>query len=117
MSIQAGILRLGIRLTTAAAEAQSALSQAALEDCNRFCKLDSGELINSSYKSSSMVLGRLVWDTEYARHAYYLGEANKSKNPLASKMWAHKAAALYSEKWQALAKLRFIAAVKRLKGG
>ena len=99
MNIVTEMARLEFKLTAAVAEAQKELSETALEDCNKFCKLDTGELRDSSYKASDLPAGRLVWNTKYARHAYYLGEADRFKNPLASRLWAHKAAALYKDKW------------------
>ena len=113
MEILAEMAKIGLKMTAAAAETQIELSKTALEDCNRFCKLDTGETRESSYKASDMLKGRLVWNTEYARHAYYLGEAGRSRNPLASKMWAHKAAALYSDKWKFFAAVRFAFAMRR----
>jgi hypothetical protein len=80
MNIAVQMLRLGLRLSAAAAAAQKELSKTALEDCNRFCKLDTGELRASSYRASDLLRGRLIWNTRYARHAYYLGEADRSKN-------------------------------------
>lgn len=115
MNVLAEITKLGISLAYSAAEAQLALSKTALEDCNKFCKFDTGELRNSSYKASNLITGKLVWDTKYARAAYFLGEADLSKNPLASRLWAHKAAALYAGKWQAQTKLRFIMSMAKLK--
>ncbi|MCL2698331.1 MAG: minor capsid protein [Oscillospiraceae bacterium] len=108
MNIAAEMLRIGLRLGAAAAGAQIELSKIALEDCNKYCKFDTGELLSSSYKASNLLLGRLVWKTAYARYAYYLGEADRSKNPLASRLWAHKAAAVYSEKWFKAARSRFL---------
>jgi hypothetical protein len=113
MNVGAAIAKLGLRITTAVAEAQVELSKTALEDCNSFCKVDTGELRASSYKASNFLFGRLVWNTRYAKYAYFLGEADRSKNPLASTLWAHKAAALYSGKWRNAARIKF--AVSMLK--
>jgi hypothetical protein len=100
MNVREEMFKQGLRIMRAAVDAQLVLSRIALDDCNKFCKLDTGELIKSSERASSMLRGRLVWDTSYARRAYYTGEANKTKNPVASRMWAHKAASLYSDKWK-----------------
>ncbi|MDR2558763.1 MAG: minor capsid protein [Oscillospiraceae bacterium] len=108
MNVAAEMLKLGVRLAGAAAEAQIELSKTALEDCNKFCKFDTGELCASSYKASNLLLGKLVWRTNYARHAYYLGEADRSKNPLASRLWAHKAAAVFGDKWLEITRRRFL---------
>jgi hypothetical protein len=108
MNVAAEMLKIGLRLAVAAAGTQLELSKIALEDCNKFCKLDTGELRASSYKASNLVLGRLVWRTNYARHAYYLGEPSRTKNPLASRLWAHKAAAAYGSKWYSFARGRLL---------
>ena len=71
----------------------------ALSDCNRYCKVDSGELQKSSEAASDLNSGRLVWKTPYARAAYYLENARTEKNPEACAMWAHKAAARHSAEW------------------
>jgi len=108
MNVAGEMIKLGVRLFAAAAEAQIELSRTALEDCNKFCKFDTGELRDSSYKASKLMLGRLIWKTNYARHAYYLGEADKTKNPLASKLWAHKAAVIYKDKWFKITRSKFL---------
>jgi hypothetical protein len=107
MNIGAEMIKLGARLVSAAIGTQLELSKTALDDCNKFCKFDTGELQASSYKASNMTLGKLIWRTDYARHAYFLGEADRSKNPLASRLWAHKAAAVYGEKWFRFARSKF----------
>lgn len=84
-----------------AASAQLKVSDAAFKDCSKYCKKDTGKLMASGKVERSS--GTMTWDTDYARAAYYTGNPDKSKNPYASLMWAHKAAALYKGKWQALA--------------
>ena len=100
MDISVQTERLGARIAAATRETQLEISKIALEDCNKFCKVDSGETRASSYRASDFVKGKLVWNTKHTRHAYFLGEADTTKNPLASRMWAHKAAALYTDKWK-----------------
>jgi hypothetical protein len=113
MNVGAEMLRLRVRFAVAAAEAQKELSRTALEDCNRFCKVATGELRNSSYKASNLLHGRLIWKTAYARYAYFSGEADKSKNPLASRLWAHKAAAVYGRKWMQTVRTKFMQRIVR----
>ena len=96
------------RIFNAISEAQLELSEIALEDCNKFCKVDTGETRASSYKASNLSKGSLTWNTKQARYAYFLGEADASKNPLASRLWAHKAATLYNKKWLATTRIKFI---------
>jgi len=113
MNISAEMVKWSALLKSAALAAQHELSRVALDDCNKFCKVDSGATRDSSYRASSFSRGKLVWNTKYARHAYYLGEADRSKNPLASRLWAHKATALYSDKWRQAAKQRLAAFLQR----
>jgi hypothetical protein len=89
-----------LRLLTALPAAQADLAKQALSDCNRYCKVDSGRLKSSSLTASDLARGRLRWKSEYARSAYYTEGANRDKNPLASKMWAHKAGLLNRKRWR-----------------
>lgn len=91
------------RLKMAAKKAQKIVAARALEDCNRYCRKQSGKLIASSYFSSDIANGELIWNTPYARKVYYLGEPLTNINPLASKMWAHKAGNIHFAKWRELA--------------
>lgn len=78
--------------------AQANIAIAALYDCNKFCKKKTGRLIASSHPN--LLTGELIWDTPYAKRAYYTGTPDKSVNPDASLMWAAKAARLNSERWR-----------------
>jgi hypothetical protein len=95
-----------LQFLSALQRVQPELSEKALADCNRYCKVDSGRLRASSKAASDMRRGRLIWKSEYARSAYYTEGASKDKNPLASKMWAHKAALLCNKKWRDFAAAR-----------
>lgn len=99
------------RLIKAAKTAQAELSVRALADCNRYCKIDTGNLARSSYAFSKINNGTLVWVTPYARHAYYLGTASKRINPYAEKMWAHKAASINFANWRDFAASRLAKAL------
>lgn len=83
-----------------AASAQLKVSDQAFRDCTRYCKKDTGRLMESGKVNRSD--GTMTWDTEYARAAYYTGSPDRSKNPYASLMWAHKAAQLCGAGWKAL---------------
>ena len=83
-----------------AASAQLKVSEEAFRDCTKYCKKDTGKLMASGRVERSS--GTITWDTEYARAAYYTGNPDRSKNPCASLMWAHKAAQLCGAKWKAL---------------
>ncbi|MCL2107769.1 MAG: minor capsid protein [Oscillospiraceae bacterium] len=110
------MMKHGENIVSAAIQAQLELSSTALEDCNKFCKVDTGETLMSSFNASDLQTGKLVWNTKHARYAYYIGEADTSVNPLASKLWAHKTAAIYAEKWRQVAKAKFVSSLLSLKG-
>ena len=79
---------------------QALVAAMAFKDCNKYCKKDTGALMKSGKVRASD--GVMTWDTEYARAAYYTGEPDRSKNPSASLMWAHKAASIHGTKWKKL---------------
>lgn len=83
-----------------AASAQLKVSDEALRCCNKFCKKDTGRLMESGRVERSS--GIMTWNTDYARAAYYTGNPDRSKNPHASLMWAHKAAEVYGARWKRL---------------
>ena len=88
------------RILKKAVSAQLKVADEAFRDCTRFCKKDTGKLMASGKVNRG--LGVMTWDTDYARAAYYTGDPDRSKNPYASLMWAHKAAQVYGGKWKAL---------------
>ena len=83
-----------------AAAAQLKVAWQAFGDCSRYCKRDTGRLMASG--RVNLLDGTMTWDTEYARYAYYLGNPDRSKNPNASLMWAHKAANICGADWKVL---------------
>lgn len=82
------------------AAAQLKVADEAFRDCTKYCKKDTGKLMASGKVNRSD--GTMTWNAEYARAAYYTGNPDRSKNPYASLMWAHKAAQLCGAKWKAL---------------
>ena len=83
-----------------AAAAQLKVADQAFRDCTGYCKKDTGKLMASG--KAELSSGTLTWETDYARAAYYTGVPDRSKNPNASLMWAHKAAQVCGTKWKAL---------------
>ena len=86
------------------------LSSQVLKDCNRYCKEDTGALIQSSYIHSELKKGLLIWQTSYAARQYYeIRTAYKDVNPNASWRWVEVAKNLHKEEWtrqaQAIARL------------
>ena len=100
LSVVADLSRTAREIVGKCRMAQAMLTITALDDCNRYCKVDSGALKNSA--KGDLRTGLLSWNTPYARKAYYTGRPDRSKNPYASLMWAHKAARLHFKKWEDL---------------
>lgn len=76
------------------------LSEEILNDCNQYCKEESGTLIASSLIHSRPKEGKLIWRTPYARRQYWeIRTAYKDVNPGASWRWCDKARIQHSGKW------------------
>ena len=82
------------------------LSKEILDDCNYYCKEDTGALIASSESDSDLAHGHLVWDAAAqngyvyaARQHYIIPTARTGVNPNASWMWTHVAAANHIMEW------------------
>jgi hypothetical protein len=83
-------------------EVMPQISKEILNDCNEFCKMDTGQLIASSYIHSRPENGILVWRTPYARRQYWeIRTAYKDENPKATWKWCEAAKATYAGKWNA----------------
>ena len=77
------------------------LSNEILNDCNQYCKEDTGMLIASSIIHSVLADGRLIWQTPYARRQYWeIRTAYKDVNPNASWKWCEVAKGRHFERWQ-----------------
>ena len=76
------------------------LSSEILNDCNQYCKEDTGMLIASSYIHSKLDEGKLIWQTPYARRQYYkIRTAHTDVNPQARWKWAHCAKSVHHKQW------------------
>ena len=76
------------------------LSEEILNDCNQFCKEDSGTLIASSLVHSRPQEGRLIWQTPYARRQYWaIRTAFRMVNPNAAWRWCEYAKQKDLQKW------------------
>ena len=100
VSVYADVSGTVLGILKKAISAQVKLSRQAFSDCTKYCKKDTGRLQASGRVAP--LDGVMTWDTEYARAAYYTGNPDRSKNPYASLMWAHKAANVCGESWRAL---------------
>lgn len=68
------------------------LSEEILNDCNQYCKEDTGTLIASSLVHSRPQDGLLIWQTPYARRQYWeIRTAYTDVNPQATWKWCEAA--------------------------
>lgn len=82
------------------------LSEEILNDCNQFCKEDTGALIASSLVHSRPSEGKLIWQTPYARRQYWaIRTAFKTVNPGATWRWCEYAKQRFLTKWAQQAKV------------
>ena len=76
------------------------LSEEILNDCNQYCKEDTGALIASSYTHSQLDEGKLIWQTPYARRQYWeIRTAYTDVNPNASWKWCEVAKTKHKQQW------------------
>lgn len=77
------------------------LSNEVLNDCNQYCKMDTGALIASSLIHSKLSEGKLIWQTPYAKRQYWeIKTAFKIPNPNASWKWCEVAKKRHIDRWQ-----------------
>lgn len=76
------------------------MSNEILNDCNEYCKEDTGMLIASSLTHSVLPEGKLIWQTPYARRQYWeIRTAHKDVNPKASWRWCEVAKTAKKAEW------------------
>lgn len=84
------------------------LSNEILNDCNLYCKEESGALIASSLIHSKLKKGKLIWQTPYARRQYWeIRTAYTDSNPNASWKWCEVAKQNHFPQWQQQANALF----------
>ena len=101
-------MKINIPRAKIAAKIQSAidtslakLAEIVLNDCNLYCKEDTGALIASSLTHSRPKDGQLIWQTPYARRQYWeIKTAYTDKNPQASWKWCEVAKQHHFDQWQ-----------------
>ena len=77
------------------------LASEVLNDCNQYCKEDTGMLIASSYIHSDLDKGKLIWQTPYAKKQYWdIRTAYKTVNPGASWRWCEVAKKKHLKQWE-----------------
>lgn len=78
------------------------LANEILNDCNQYCKMDTGMLIASSYQHSLLDEGKLIWQTPYARRQYWeiRTAITDNGNPGASWKWCEVAKRKHLHQWE-----------------
>lgn len=84
-----------------------AVTEAVIQYGNIFVREDQGALKNSALISSRPQEGKAVWDTPYAKKAYYTGTPSTDVNPDASLMWAEKGVNTYKKELDQIAQNNF----------
>ena len=77
------------------------LSSQILGDCNQFVKVDQHTLESSSYVSSRLSDGKLIWSTPYAKRQYWAIQT--SLTPGRTWKWCETAKRKFKSDWQKLA--------------
>jgi len=72
-------------------------------DANKYVPVDQGTLRQSSYYSSQLDKGLIIWNTPYAKRRYYTGHPRRIINPNASILWCEKAKKLHRKQWDSAA--------------
>lgn len=87
-------------------DGMGALANEILNDCNQYCKEESGTLIASSYMHSNLDEGKLIWQTSYAKRQYWeIKTAIPQPNPQASWKWCEVAKRKHLERWRRQAQI------------
>lgn len=74
------------------------------DDCNEYCKEDTGMLIASSMVHSVLSDGKVIWQTPYAKRQYWeIRTAYHDVNPKATWKWAEAAKRQHADDWAAQA--------------
>lgn len=107
VTIKTDRARIRARINAGIASAIPAVAEQALSDCNEYCRVDQGQLKESSQTASDVKAGKLVWDMPYARRVYYTGTPSKHPNKNASLMWCEVAQDAHGKDWQKEAQKEF----------
>lgn len=107
-------MKININKTAVAAKVETAfkkglpqLSEEILNDCNQYCKMDTGNLIASSYIHSKLDEGKLIWQTPYARRQYWeiRTAITDNGNPKATWKWCEAAKKAHLKQWERQAQI------------
>lgn len=72
-----------------------------IQDCNRFVRMDQGQLRDSATPRSHGLKGDITYEAPYAKKVYYTGTPSRDVNPEASLQWCDKAHRTYKDDWLA----------------
>lgn len=82
------------------------LTEEILNDCNQYCKFDTGMLIQSSEHLTDFKRGIMIWGTPYAKRQYWkIRTAYTDMNPNATWKWVHFAKGRHQSEWVRKAEL------------
>jgi hypothetical protein len=88
------------RVEYAFKQGMGVLANEILNDCNQYCKEDTGALIASSYTHSKLDEGKLIWQTPYARIQYWkIRTAFPDPNANATWKWCEVAKKRHLKQW------------------
>lgn len=69
-------------------------------DCNYYCKLDTGALMETARNSvNTGDYNEIIWSTPYAQYQYFLTNTRTVKNPNASPRWCERAYTAHKDEW------------------
>lgn len=90
------------RITNSFNSGLGMLASEVLNDCNQYCKMDTGNLIASSYIHSKLDEGQLIWNTPYARRQYWEIKTayTDNGNPRATWKWCEVAKRKHIHQWE-----------------
>ena len=72
------------------------LKEQVLTDCNKTAKWDTGVMKSNAFAYMQGSDAYVVWDTDYAKYAYYTGKPSHAGTEL---QWAEKAKGRYQKDW------------------
>ena len=96
-----------VKVENAFKQGMGVLASEILDDCNQYCKMDTGDLIASSYIHSKLDEGKLIWQTPYARRQYWeiRTAITDNGNPKATWKWCEVAKKNHIKQWERQAQI------------
>lgn len=108
MKINIPKAKIEAKITGAFKKGLPLLTEEIKNDCNQYCKWDSGALAASADINSKPELGLVIWQTPYARRQYWeIKTAYTDVNPNATWKWCEVAKRLHFSQWERQAQKLF----------